>query len=37
VRVGSLVKAGARATLDNHPMAAEETEHGPQTLLFTDD
>ena len=37
VRVGSLVKAGARATLDNHPTAAEETEHGPQTLLFTDD
>jgi DNA polymerase-4 len=37
VRVGSLVKAGTGVALDNHPMAAEETEHGPQTLLFTDD
>jgi DNA polymerase-4 len=37
VRVGSLVKAGTGAAIDNHPMAAEETEHGPQTLLFTDD
>ena len=37
VRVGSLVKAGTGAALDNHPMAAEDTEHGPQTLLFTDD
>ncbi len=37
VRVGSLVKAGAGAAIDNHPRAAEETEHGPQTLLFTDD
>jgi DNA polymerase-4 len=37
VRVGSLVKAGTGAAIDNHPVAAEETEHGPQTLLFTDD
>jgi DNA polymerase IV len=37
VRVGSLVKAGTVPALDNHPIAAEETEHGPQTLLFTDD
>ena len=37
VRVGSLVKAGTAAALDNHLIAAEETEHGPQTLLFTDD
>ena len=37
VRVGSLVKAGTGDAIDNHPIAAEETEHGPQTLLFTDD
>ena len=37
VRVGSLVKAGTGPTLDKRPMAAEETDHGPQTLLFTDD
>jgi DNA polymerase IV len=37
VRVGSLVKAGTGAAIDNHPMAAEDTEHGPQSLLFTDD
>jgi len=35
--VGSLVKAGTALALDNRPMAAEETEHGPQTRLFTDD
>jgi DNA polymerase-4 len=37
VRVGSLVKAGTGVALDKHPMAAEETVHGPQTLLFTND
>jgi DNA polymerase-4 len=37
VRVGSLVKAGAGSAIDKHPMAAEETEYGPQTQLFTDD
>ena len=37
VRVGSLVKAGTGDVIDNHPIAAKETEHGPQTLLFTDD
>jgi DNA polymerase-4 len=37
VRVGSLVKAGTVNVLDNHPIVAEETEHGPQTQLFTDD
>jgi DNA polymerase-4 len=37
VRVGSLVKAGTGTALDTPPVAAEETEHGPQTLLFTDD
>jgi DNA polymerase IV len=37
VRVGSLVKAGTAATLDNRPLTTEESEHGSQTLLFTDD
>jgi DNA polymerase-4 len=37
VRVGSLVKAGEAPAIDNRPVAAEQTEHGPQTLLFTDD
>jgi DNA polymerase-4 len=37
VRVGSLVKAGTGAAIDKYPMAAEETEYGPQTQLFTDD
>jgi DNA polymerase-4 len=37
VRVGTLVKAGTGAALNSHPIIAEETEHGPQTLLFTDD
>ncbi len=37
VRVGSLVKAGTVNVLDKHLIAAEETEHGPQTQLFTDD
>jgi DNA polymerase-4 len=37
VRVGSLVKAGAGSAIDKHPMAAEKTEYGPQTQLFTDD
>jgi DNA polymerase-4 len=37
VRVGSLVKAGTALALDNRPMVAEDTEHGPQTRLFTDD
>ena len=37
VRVGTLVKAGEAPVLDKRPLAAEEAEHGPQTLLFTDD
>jgi DNA polymerase IV len=37
VRVGSLVKAGEAPAIDNRLVASQETEHGPQTLLFTDD
>jgi DNA polymerase IV len=37
VRVGSLVKAETANILDKHPVAAEESAKGPQTLLFTDD
>lgn len=37
VRVGALVKAQDLHASNHPPMAAEETEHGSQTLLFTDD
>ena len=37
VRVGTLVKAGTAPPTANRLNAEEETEYGPQTLLFTDD